>query len=176
MLGARLLDSFWETAMFCNMCGITSYFPWQQNGQYFKQTGGEKILGIVSDDFWILLKIFFFGVGSGQCKEKGDDEWQIMVKYIYKNNNQTPHPLISACMLFHENLQTALKSVFWWNRWDNLGCCLTEHWSSGILCFCYPAENITNTHVIRCPLLGQHRTTTSVLHWARASLINSAVK
>lgn len=60
MLGVRLLDAFWETAMFCNMCGITSYFPWQQIGQYFKQTMGEKILGIVSDDFWILLNIFFW--------------------------------------------------------------------------------------------------------------------
>lgn len=55
-LGLR--DSFWETAMFCNMCGITSYFPWQQNGQYFKQRGGEKILGILSDDFWFLLNNF----------------------------------------------------------------------------------------------------------------------
>lgn len=62
--------------MFCNMCGITSYFPWQQNGQYFKQTAREKILGIL-----ISFK-YFFGMGSGQWKEKEDDEWQIMIKYV----------------------------------------------------------------------------------------------
>lgn len=60
----------------------------------------------------------------------------------------------------------------WWKRWYNLGCCLTEHRSSGILCIYHPVKNTINTHVIRCALLRQHRTTTSVLHWARASLIN----
>lgn len=64
--------------MSSNMSGITSYFPWQKSRQQFKQTG-EKILGILSVDFWFLLNIIF-AKASGQCEEKQSDEWRTIVK------------------------------------------------------------------------------------------------
>ena len=166
----RLPDPVLGSVMSSNMSGITSYFPWQRSGQQFKQTGEKNPWRTLS---WLLIsfKPHLLAEASGQCKEKRDDDWRIAAK----NEKTWRLPISAFACAFPASVH--VRIVVWRKSRDNLRCCLTEKQTSGTQCSYHSIKSTINTHVIWCPLVGQHHTTTFCFELTPlASLISSEVK